>query len=63
MRWANPYFQIESLYTFNAKFFPRWAPRYLLHDGVTSLPRTALAAMWVEGQLPDVVFRRGSGSS
>lgn len=52
VRWGNPYFQIESLYTFNAKFFPRWAPRYLLHDGAAALPRTALAALWVEGQIP-----------
>jgi lysyl-tRNA synthetase class 2 len=52
IRWANPYFQIESLYSFNAKFFPRWQPRYLLHEGVATLPRTALAALWAEGQLP-----------
>jgi lysyl-tRNA synthetase class 2 len=52
IRWANPYFQIESLYSFNAKFFPRWQPRYLLHEGVGALPRTALAALWAEGQLP-----------
>ena len=52
IRWANPYFQIESLYAFNAKFFPRWQPRYLLHEGVGALPRTALAALWAEGQLP-----------
>jgi lysyl-tRNA synthetase, class II len=25
---GNPFFQIESLYRFNAKFFPRWEPRY-----------------------------------
>jgi lysyl-tRNA synthetase class 2 len=52
VRWGNPYFQIESLFNFNAKFFPRWEPRYLLHDGVAALPRTALAALWIEGQLP-----------
>jgi len=49
---ANPFFQIESLYRFNAKFFPRWEPRYLLFHGPFGFPRIGLASMWVEGQLP-----------
>jgi lysyl-tRNA synthetase class 2 len=48
---GNPFFQIESLYRFNAKFFPRWEPRYLVYDGALGLPRAGLAAMWAEGQL------------
>jgi lysyl-tRNA synthetase class 2 len=51
-KWLNPYFQIESLYRFNAKFFPRWEPRYAVYEGRLGLPRMALAAMWAEGQLP-----------
>ena len=49
---ANPFFQIESLYRFNAKFFPRWEPRYLMFDGFRNLPRAALAGARAEGHLP-----------
>jgi lysyl-tRNA synthetase class 2 len=48
---GNPFFQIESLYRFNAKFFPTWKPRYLVYEGAFGLPRTGIAALWAEGQL------------
>jgi lysyl-tRNA synthetase class 2 len=46
------FFQIESLYRFNVKFFPRWDTRYLVYEGALGLPRAALASMWAEGQIP-----------
>ena len=55
---ADAVFQIERLYRFNAKFFPRWEPRYLMYEGSRNLPRAALATMWVEGQLPKPVLSR-----
>jgi lysyl-tRNA synthetase class 2 len=54
---GNPFFQIESLYRFNAKFFPRWEPRFLVYEGAFGLPRASIAAMWAEGQLPKPSLR------
>ncbi len=50
--FADSFFQIERLHRFNAKFFPRWEPRYLVYERRLGLPRAGLAALWAEGQLP-----------
>ncbi|MFZ1995440.1 MAG: phosphatidylglycerol lysyltransferase domain-containing protein [Solirubrobacteraceae bacterium] len=60
---GNRFFQIESLYRFNAKFFPRWQPRYLVYEGAFGLPRASLAAMWAEGQIPKPELPRGGSST
>jgi lysyl-tRNA synthetase class 2 len=49
---TDRFFQVESLYRFNAKFATRWQPRYLLYEGTFGVTRAGLAAMWAEGQLP-----------
>ena len=58
LRLAETWFQIESLYRFNAKFDPRWEPRYVLYEGRLGFARASLAAAWAEGQLPKPVARR-----
>jgi lysyl-tRNA synthetase class 2 len=60
---GNRFFQIESLYRFNAKFFPRWEPRYLVYEGTFGLPRASIAALWAEGQLYKPGFLRERESS
>jgi lysyl-tRNA synthetase class 2 len=49
IRLASRWVQIESLYRFNAKFQPRWVPRYLVYPGVRELPRVGIAAFEAEG--------------
>ena len=52
LKRLNPYFQIQSLLTFNAKFDPRWVPRYLVYRSVRDLPPVAVAALRAESLLP-----------
>jgi lysyl-tRNA synthetase class 2 len=52
----NPYFQIQSLLTFNAKFDPRWVPRFLVYRSAGDLAPVAVAALSAEAFLP---FDRG----
>jgi lysyl-tRNA synthetase class 2 len=46
--WASRWFQIESLYRFNAKFRPVWEPRFICYPGAGDLPRIAVAALEAE---------------
>lgn len=48
---ASRWWQIESLYRFNAKFRPEWTPRYLCYPSARDLPRVALAALEAEAFL------------
>ncbi|WP_432189141.1 phosphatidylglycerol lysyltransferase domain-containing protein [Streptomyces sp. Tue6028] len=47
--FLSRWFQIESLYKFNAKFRPRWEPRFVVYASSRDLPRIGFAAMQAEG--------------
>ncbi|MGW6394638.1 phosphatidylglycerol lysyltransferase domain-containing protein [Streptomyces sp. NPDC055103] len=47
--FLSRWFQIESLYKFNAKFRPRWEPRFVVYRNSRDLPRISLAALRAEG--------------
>ncbi|QDY78309.1 phosphatidylglycerol lysyltransferase domain-containing protein [Streptomyces qinzhouensis] len=50
--FLSRWFQIESLYKFNAKFQPRWEPRFVVFRKSGDLPRIGFAAMQAEGFVP-----------
>lgn len=59
MRWtgavlsvASRVWQLETLYRSNAKYLPRWLPRFLCYDSSLTLSRAAIAAGMAEGFLP-----------
>jgi lysyl-tRNA synthetase, class II len=58
--FMSRWFQIESLYKFNAKFCPIWVPRFFVFSGTKDAPRVALAALEAEAFLvwPTVEVRR-----
>jgi lysyl-tRNA synthetase, class II len=58
--FASRWFQIESLYKFNAKFAPVWVPRFFVWPGTRDTPRVALAALEAEAFLvwPKLGVRR-----
>jgi lysyl-tRNA synthetase class 2 len=58
--FASRWFQIESLYKFNAKFCPVWEPRFFVFPGGRDAPRIAVAALEAEAFLvwPRLEVRR-----
>ncbi|WP_445526618.1 phosphatidylglycerol lysyltransferase domain-containing protein [Streptomyces cyslabdanicus] len=67
--FLSRWFQIESLYKFNAKFQPRWEPRFVVYRASSDLPRIGFAAMQAEGfvnlalPLPRFLRRRSAARS
>lgn len=49
--FMSRWFQIESLYKFNAKFCPIWEPRFFVYPGGRDAPRIAFAALEAEAFL------------
>ena len=60
--FASRWFQIESLYRFNAKFQPTWVPRFIVYPATRDLPRIAVAALEAEAFLTWPHLRRFSGA-
>ena len=58
--FMSRWFQIESLYKFNAKFSPVWQPRFFVFPHTKDAPRIALAALEAEAFLvwPRLELRR-----
>jgi lysyl-tRNA synthetase, class II len=58
--FLSRWFQIESLYKFNAKFCPQWVPRFMVFPGTRDTPRIGMAALEAEAFLvwPTFEIRR-----
>jgi lysyl-tRNA synthetase class 2 len=49
LRAGSRWWQLESLYRFNAKFGPEWVPRFVAFPSARALPRVLVAALEAEG--------------
>jgi lysyl-tRNA synthetase class 2 len=49
--FASRFWQIESLYRANAKYRPRWEPRFICYLSARDLPRVGIAALRAEAFL------------
>ena len=60
--FLSRWFQIESLYKFNAKFSPVWEPRFFVYSSGRDVPRIAIAALEAEAFLvwPRLEVRRSA---
>ncbi len=60
--FLSRWFQIESLYKFNAKFGPQWVPRFLVFPNTRDTPRIGVAALEAEAFLvwPTIEVRRAA---
>ena len=58
--FLSRWFQIESLYKFNAKFCPDWVPRFLVFPGTRDALRIGIASLEAEAFLvwPTAEIRR-----
>src|SRR5580658_8063711 len=58
--FLSRWFQIESLYKFNAKFCPEWVPRFMVFPGPSDAVRIGIASLEAEAFLvwPTVELRR-----
>jgi len=56
--YVSRWFQIETLYRFNAKFRPTWVPRFVCYPSARDLPRIAVAALEAEAFLVWPSLRR-----
>ena len=48
IRFFSNWFQVESLYRFNAKFQPEWQTRYVIYPKASELPKVGWAALRAE---------------